>query len=60
MIEMIRTLTGLESLPMMAVVESRNNIIYQRFVSGWYTTADPTKYKADQIALPARLLDDGR
>lgn len=60
MIEMVRTLEGLESLPMYAVVESRNNVVLQKFASGWLSPGDPRWFDCSDIGLPARLLDDGR
>lgn len=62
---MFRTYAELNDLPYFAVVEDRNNEIFQKLPEknavghAWFMPGSTRAYGAAVIELPARLLDDG-
>lgn len=60
---MIRNTDMLDELPTFAVVKSHNSQVYQKLPipvgGGWFKPGSAIEYWGREIALPARLLDDG-
>lgn len=69
---MLRHLGELDALPTFAVVEDRNNQVWQKLPLtpnqlqnhpdrgyGWFKPGDATVYATPHVKLSARLLDDG-
>ncbi len=60
----VRSREQLDALPTMAVIEDRENRVFQKWphrVLGraWYLPGMDRGFPSSEVALPARLLDDG-
>lgn len=49
----------LDKLPEGSVIYDKNNQAWQHIDHAWWRPGDPTAYGSNEIAFPARLLDDG-
>lgn len=58
-----RTVAELDALPDQAVIYDGDNMVWQKghvgIESGWLAPGTAEVWQASDIALPARLLDDG-
>lgn len=59
---MVHSFVELDGMHDQAVVIDRDQRVWQKDISygsPWFTPGDTMGYPVDEIALPARLLDDG-